>query len=283
MSIKRAALVAAFMLSSSFALAHVVLVQPEAMPGQVWQGALRIGHGCEKSPTIRVEATLPSVLGTPKPLAKPDWKVEVSGNKIIWSGGSLPPDQYDEFVFRAPVAKDAALGPVAIPVVQICESGAHRWTEIAQPGQDPHALKSPAPVLKLVQKVGVTFQDAWLRATPKGAKVAGGFGIIVNAGDADRLVSASFPHAAGKTEIHEMAVANGVMTMRPLGNGIEIPASGRIELKPGSFHLMLMDLKAPLIEGQTVEGTLVFEKAGPVAISFPVMAIGAPGLHQHKH
>ena len=284
MLIQRAAFVAAFALSSSFALAHVAMVPPEAQPGQVWQGGLRIGHGCEKSPTIRVEATLPAALSAPKPLAKPGWTVNVSGNTLVWSGGSLPDDHFDEFVFRAAVAKDAPLGGIAIPVVQICEKGEHRWTEIAQPGQDSHALKSPAPVLKIVQQAGVSFQDAWLRATPKGAKVAGGFGLIVNGGGADRLVSATFPAVAGKTEIHEMAVANGVMTMRPLANGIEIPASGKIELKPGSFHLMLMDLKTPLIEGQTIEGTLVFEKAGPVQVRFPVMAIGAPGpMQHHKH
>lgn len=284
MSIARAAIVAAFTLSSSFAWAHVALAPPQAVPGQVWQGALRIGHGCDKSPTIRIEANLPTSFGTPKPLAKPGWTVNVSGNTIVWSGGVLPDDHFDEFVFRSAIAKDAPLGGIAIPVVQICEKGEHRWTEIAQSEQDPHALKSPAPVLKLVQQVGVSFQDGWLRATPKGAKVAGGFGLILNGGAADRLVSASFPTIAGKTEIHEMAVSNGMMTMRPLANGIEVPASGKIELKPGSFHLMLMDLKAPLIEGQSVEGTLVFEKAGPVQVRFPVRAIGAPGpMQEHKH
>lgn len=284
MDIRFPAALAAFFALSAPLSAHVGLEQTEATPGSTWRGALRIGHGCERAPTIRVEAKLPAQLTDPKPLAKAGWQIEVKGDTIVWSGGSLPDSQYDEFVFRAAVAKDAALGPVPIPVIQTCEKGEHRWTETAAPGQDPSKLKSPAPVLQIVQKAGVTVQEPWLRATPKGAKVAGGFAMIVGAGAADRLVSAAFPAVAGRTEIHEMAVTNGLMTMRPLPGGIDIPANGKVELKPGSYHLMLMDLKEPLAEGQKVEGTLVFEKAGPVSVSFPVMAIGAPGpMQHHKH
>lgn len=283
MSIRFSAAAAAFFALSVPAFAHVGLVQPEAMPGQVWQGALRIGHGCDGSPTVRVEAKLPAELTEPKPLTKPGWSIEVKGDTIVWSGGNLPDGQRDEFAFGAVVAKDAKPGAAPIPVTQICEKGEHRWTEIAQPGQDSHKLQSPAPVLKIVQTAGTVVQDPWLRATPKGAKVAGGFALLVGGGTADRLVSASFPAIAGRTEIHEMAVNNGMMTMRPLPNGIEIPAGGKVEFKPGSFHLMLMDLKEPLVEGQTVSGTLVFEKAGPVNVSFPVMPIGAPGPMMHKH
>jgi hypothetical protein len=284
MNFRLLAALAALSSLASAASAHVTLVQPEAIPGQVWDSAIRIGHGCSKSPTTRIELTIPPMLGAPIAVAKPGWKVETLGTTIIWSGGSLPDGEKGEFAFQTKVAKDATLGSVVAPVIQKCESGEHRWVEIVQPGQDPKEVKSPAPVVKLVVQLSVQVQEPWVRATPKGAKVAGGFAAFVNPGPADRLVSASFPTVAGRTEIHEMAMSGGTMTMRALANGIEIPGNGRLDFKPGGFHLMLMDLKVPLAEGQSLEGTLVFEKAGPVAVKFPVMAIGAPGpAHQHKH
>jgi copper(I)-binding protein len=115
----------------------------------------------------------------------------------------------------------------------------------------------------------------WARATPKGASVAGGYMKITNKGTApDRLVggSASF---AGRFEIHEMTMDQGVMRMRPLAKGLEIKPGQTVELKPGSFHVMFMDLKAPLEKGQNVKVTLEFEKAGKVDVEYTVEAIGA--------
>ncbi len=118
-------------------------------------------------------------------------------------------------------------------------------------------------------------EHPWSRATPAGAPVAGGFFAVANRGTAaDRLVSARFERA-GRVEIHEMAVKDGVMAMRELPKGIEIPAGGRIELKPGGHHLMFMELKAPLKEGEMLKGTLVFEKAGSVDVEFKVEPVGA--------
>src|SRR5690606_26613858 len=78
----------------------------------------------------------------------------------------------------------------------------------------------------------------WSRATPHGAQVAGGYMTITNQGSsADRLVSVS-SDISDKAEIHEMAVKDGVMTMRPVEGGLEIPAGATIELKPGGYHLM---------------------------------------------
>lgn len=280
-----AACAALLVVSPVTVFSHVRLVQPEARPGHVWESGFSIGHGCEKSSTIRVEATFPAAFQKLTAQAASGWHVDVNGQSVIWSGGVLPDGERGQFRFAAHVGADTPLAPIAIPVVQICEKGEHRWTEIVQPGQDAQALKAPAPLVKIVSQLSVVVQEPWLRATPKGFRVAGGFGIFVNPGDADRLVSASFPSIAGRTEIHEMAMANGMMTMRPLPKGIEIPAQGKVEFKPGSFHLMLMELKEPLVEGQSITGTLVFEKAGPMNVTFPVVAIGAPGpmQHQHKH
>jgi copper(I)-binding protein len=121
----------------------------------------------------------------------------------------------------------------------------------------------------------------WSRATPAGAKVAVGYAVIRNSGsEPDRLVAAS-GDIAGRTEIHEMAVdANGVMTMRPV-DGVEIPAGGTAELKPGGLHIMFMDLQSVASEGAPFKGTLTFEKAGTVEIEFSVDAMG--GGHGGGH
>jgi copper(I)-binding protein len=131
----------------------------------------------------------------------------------------------------------------------------------------------------------LTIGHPWSRATPAGAKVGGGYLSIANTGTApDRLVSISVPFA-GRSEIHEMAVANGVMTMRPMDAGVEVPAGGKVEFKPGGFHIMFMDLKQPLKQDERLKGTLTFEKAGPVEVEFKVESIGAKPQEQggHKH
>lgn len=123
----------------------------------------------------------------------------------------------------------------------------------------------------------------WSRATPPGAKVGGGYLAIENTGrEADRLVSISAPFA-GRTEIHEMAVTNGVMTMRPLEQGVVLPPGGKVEFKPGGYHIMFMELKQPLKQGEMVKGTLAFEKAGSVEIEFKVEAVGARGADHGGH
>ncbi|MDP3254680.1 MAG: copper chaperone PCu(A)C [Bosea sp. (in: a-proteobacteria)] len=122
----------------------------------------------------------------------------------------------------------------------------------------------------------------WTRATPGGAKVAGGYLTIQNGGSAsDRLLGGS-SEIAGRVEIHEMAVKDGIMTMRPLDKGLEVKPGEKAELKPGGFHIMFMDLKRPLKEGERVKGTLQFEKAGTVAVEFTVQAVGARDTG-HKH
>jgi periplasmic copper chaperone A len=120
----------------------------------------------------------------------------------------------------------------------------------------------------------------WSRAIPAGAKVAAGYLTLKNDGSAaDRLVSVT-SEIAGKSEIHEMAVdANGVMTMRPVPNGVEIPAGGEVDLKPGSYHIMFMDLKQAPKQGESFKGTLTFEKAGTVDVEFSVGDMGGENDH----
>jgi copper(I)-binding protein len=127
--------------------------------------------------------------------------------------------------------------------------------------------------------------QAWTRATPGGAKIAGGYLTIENKGAApDRLTSGS-SDVAGKFEIHEMAMNNGVMTMRPLEKGLPIEPGKTIKLAPGGYHLMLMDLKQPFKQGDKVPVTLEFEKAGKVTLSLDVQGVGAqaPAASGHDH
>ena len=135
-----------------------------------------------------------------------------------------------------------------------------------------HAAPARAEEVKAGDLV---ISQAWSRATPGGAKVAGGYLTIENKGTMpDRLVGGSGDLAA-KVEVHEMAVNNGVMTMRPLDQGLAIEAGKTVKLAPGGYHLMLMDLKNPLKQGDKVPVTLEFEKAGKVNLSLDVQGVGA--------
>ncbi|HET7714537.1 MAG TPA: copper chaperone PCu(A)C [Bauldia sp.] len=125
-------------------------------------------------------------------------------------------------------------------------------------------------------KVGtLELTDLWTRATPPNAPTAGGYLTITNTGDVpDRLVAVSSPQA-GTGGVHEMRVDDGVMTMRPVDGGIEIPPNATVTLAPGGFHIMFIDLKAPLREGDDFPVTITFEKAGSIETFLHVKAIGA--------
>jgi copper(I)-binding protein len=115
----------------------------------------------------------------------------------------------------------------------------------------------------------------WTRATPKGAAVAGGYLKITNTGTTpDRLLGGS-TDVAKRFEVHEMSMDNGVMKMRELKGGLEIPPGATVELKPGSYHIMMQELVHPLAKGERVKATLTFEKAGKGDVEFAVEAIGA--------
>ena len=119
----------------------------------------------------------------------------------------------------------------------------------------------------------IKVENAYTRATAPGQQVAGGFLKIENKGAADQLVSASSP-AAGEVQLHEMAMDGNVMKMRQVKD-IAVPAGGSVELKPGGYHLMFMNLKGPFATGQAVPVKLKFAKAGEVEVKMPVNATGA--------
>jgi copper(I)-binding protein len=138
-----------------------------------------------------------------------------------------------------------------------------------------------APVSAEDAKTGtIEIIHPWSRATPKGASVGVGYVAIRNTGTApDRLVGGTIA-IADDVEIHEMKMDGGVMKMREVQGGLEIKPGETVTLKPSGLHLMFVGLKAPLEKGKPVRGTLAFEHAGKVEVTYEVEAIGGqPGSH----
>jgi len=120
----------------------------------------------------------------------------------------------------------------------------------------------------------ITVEHAWARATPGTITTGGAYMTVIDHGAAaDRLIGVSTP-VAGKAEIHEMTNDKGVMKMHMV-DGLAVEPGKPLELKPGGYHVMLMDLKHPLKEGDSFPLTLVFQKAGSVAVTVKVAKAGA--------
>jgi len=172
----------------------------------------------------------------------------------------------------------AMLGLVAIHQ----QARAVETTTVAQmqTDQSGQAAMSGTATFKLGD---LTVTSPWTRATPGGAKIAGGYLKITNNGTAaDRFIGAK-SDTADHVEIHEMSMSDGVMKMRPLPNGLEIKPGETVELKSGGYHLMFMDLKQPLKQGDTLKATLQFEKAGSLDVNFNVNALGATSGNAPQH
>jgi copper(I)-binding protein len=120
----------------------------------------------------------------------------------------------------------------------------------------------------------IRVSKVWTREVPGGAKVAAGFMTITNTGkEPDTLIGGTVPFAA-KFEVHEMKMDGGIMQMRQLTSGLVLKPGETVVLKPGSFHLMFMDLTGAPRKGTPVKGTLIFEKAGKIEVYYTVEGIG---------
>ncbi len=147
-------------------------------------------------------------------------------------------------------------------------------------------MQKTAAMLALLLAFGAqaqtTVKDAWVRGTVAGQKATGLFAQITSA-SGGKLVSASSP-LAGVVEVHEMAMDGNVMKMRAIA-ALELPAGKPVELKPGGYHVMLLDLKQELKAGDAVPVTLVIEGAGgqreTLEIKAPVKALADSGGHKH--
>ncbi|THK36460.1 DUF1775 domain-containing protein [Ensifer sp. MPMI2T] len=159
-------------LGTGAALAHVSLQVKEAPVGSTYKAILQVPHGCEGKPTTAVRVQIPEGVIAVKPQPKPGWTIEkVKGTyaksydyygtptsegvkELIWSGGSLADDEYDEFALRVFLTPDLEAGEMLyFPVVQECPGGlTERWIEIPAAGQTSDDLELPAPGLKLLER-----------------------------------------------------------------------------------------------------------------------------------
>jgi periplasmic copper chaperone A len=126
--------------------------------------------------------------------------------------------------------------------------------------------------------------DPWSRATPPSARTGVIYlGLRNNGSEADRLVGVA-ADVAQRLELHEASMADGVMRMRPV-EAIDLPAGGETRLEPGGFHIMLVELHRPLVEGESIALRLELENAGNLAVEVPILGLGsrgpAPGAHGH--
>lgn len=163
-------LTAAAVLAASSASAHITLETREARIGSSYKAVFAVPHGCAGSATVKIRVQIPEGVIGAKPMPKPGWNVEAikgayateydyHGKKssegvkeVVWSGGRLPDDNYDEFVISTFLT--GSLKPnttLYFPVVQECEQGISRWIEIPADG-DARESKWPAPGVKLVPK-----------------------------------------------------------------------------------------------------------------------------------
>ncbi|MXN66014.1 copper chaperone PCu(A)C [Stappia sp. GBMRC 2046] len=129
----------------------------------------------------------------------------------------------------------------------------------------------------------LTISNAWTRATPPRAIAGGGFITITNHGSQDDLLVAASTSVSDRAEIHEMSVVDNVMKMRHVPGGVPVPAGETVELRPGGFHVMFLDLKEPLKQGDTLTVSLTFEKAGTVEVPFTIEKIGAKAPAHSGH
>lgn len=133
------------------------------------------------------------------------------------------------------------------------------------------------PVLAGDAKVGtMEIHDAWARATPAKAPAGGAFLTLINTGTAaDTLVAASGT-VARSVELHTHKVEGDVMRMMKV-DGVEVPAGATVAMAPGGYHIMLIGLEAPLVEGTSFPLELTFAQAGKVTVTVDVKAVGAMG------
>jgi uncharacterized protein YcnI/copper(I)-binding protein len=300
------------------ASAHVTLVQGEAPADSYYLAQLQIPHGCDGKPTKEVRVTLPEGFISAKPMPKAGWALDVITGKykteykdhgksvtegpveIRWTGGDLPDAFFDIFSVRGKFAGLAEGAVVPFAVTQVCDGAEAVWNEVAAPGQDAHDLPNPAPTVTLIAaknmhhhhdaapeavKLGsLDIMPGFIKATTPGQPVAGGFLTISNHGtEDDTLVAVEGVDGISHVELHTMTIEGDVMKMRKLPDGIPVPAGQTVELKPGGLHLMFMGLKHPYLAGANTSMTLVFAKAGKVAVSLPVKDIkGAMDKHNHN-
>jgi uncharacterized protein YcnI len=171
MKVKSSGFVIAALLFATPAYAHVTLEGRQAAIGTWYKAVFAVPHGCAGSATTKIRVQIPDGVIDVKPMPKPGWNVEVVKGKyaapydfhggkilegakeVVWSGGKLADDNYDEFIISTYLT--ATLKPDTVlyfPTVQECEQGINRWIDIPADAEHTHDTKSPAPGVKLIAK-----------------------------------------------------------------------------------------------------------------------------------
>ncbi len=304
------------LLAQAAAHAHIVLAVPEAAAGSSYVAAFRISHACGTSPTVKLRIEIPETIFSVHPQPKAGWKLSVERlplaqpakgeggevrdriSAVVWEG-RLEAEYFDEFpaLLRLPTTT----GLLYFPATQTCATGENRWVEIPAAGKAWTSVPKPAPVLSIVRgqplvsatnvappattanAPTVLIADPESRPTPPFATVGVAYLSMINRGTtADRLLSASSP-VAGRVELHATTTQGNVARMRPVEN-LELPPNRTVTLQPLGMHLMLFDLKAPLVAGQSFPLTLKFREAGEITVDVSVQTEGAsPDASSHDH
>ena len=278
-------LLAACVLQASVAgaMAHITLPPGGAAAGSDYEAAFRVGHACKDAKaTTGVTVRLPKGFALGDVPARPGWKIEVQkagDGEVRWSAdgsaNALPAKERTEFIVRGKLT--ATPGPLYFKVLQSCDAGSADWAQLPT-GAAGEKLDFPAARLDVLPPgvAAVDVGDAWVRATVPGQSGTGAF-MKLNAPSGARLVGVATP-AAGVAEVHEMKMEGNTMKMRA-APALELPPRQTVELKPGGYHVMLMDLKKALVVGETVPLTLEFvDPAGRKAVArvdVPVRAAAA--------
>ncbi len=272
------------------ALAHVTLPPGGAAAGSEYEAAFRVGHSCkDTAATTGITVRLPEGFTLAQAQPRDGWTLASDAREVRWTAGpgaGLPDKERAEFIVRGTLTQQP--GTLWFKVLQTCGSASADWAQL--PGGDANA-KLPFPAARLdVLPSGVAAVDvknAWVRQTVPGQSGTGAF-MQLQAPQGATLVGVSTP-VAGVAEVHEMQMDGGTMRMRELKNGLPLPARQTVELKPGGYHLMLMDLKQPLAKGATVPLSLQFvDGQGAKSVREVQVPVGAPdgagaGGHAHGH
>ena len=286
--------------ASAATFAHVALPPGPAVAGSSYEAAFRVGHACQGAhATTALAVRLPRGFTLQDVPAHAGWTTEIdrSGDGTVrWTADSaaqaLPGHQKSDFVLRGKLPAEA--GPLYFKVLQTCDVGTADWAQLPSEGTGAAGATGTAgekplfPAARLLVvapgSAPVEVAGAWLRATVPGHSATGGF-MTLTAGVPLRLVGVSTP-VAGVAEVHEMKMEGDVMKMRAVP-ALELPAHQSVELKPGGYHLMLMNLKQPLAAGQHVPVTLSVQDAqgakSTLSIQAPVMLAPAGGASAPAH
>jgi len=279
------------------ALAHVTLAQQTASAGAPYEAAFRVGHACKgAASTTAISVRIPAGFTVGKAELRPGWSVQTTANEVTWKADApdraVPGHEKTQFVLRG--TPPAQPGTLWFKVLQTCDTGSADWAEV--PATDAARPEFPAARLDVIAGAvaPVEASGGWVRRAVPGQSGTGAF-MTLRSSAPLRLVGASTP-VAGVAEVHEMKMEGDTMKMRAVEGGVALPSGEGVELKPGGFHLMLMDLKQEIPVGASVPLVLRFvdDKGAPSALSLHLpVAIAPPGGgaadaapmagHQHKH